>query len=176
MVNVQQSSQPTAPTTSLRVVKGLQGLKLGGVNMADSVVCQPNHFLHLHHLVAALTDHVIQGSRCPRRDAGPVIQETGRQGNSRPRPGVWSHPQDQWPNQLSSSFGNNSNDEANGDEPSSHEQGIEEIAAMMWNFVSTADSLTQELDAEVSSIFPDVANCQPASGRGFNQHGHCRMR
>jgi dynein light chain roadblock-type len=108
------------------------------------------------------------------RESGAILKTSGQISSLRvPKPAESSSS----PTPAgTASFGNNSNDEANGDEPSSHEQGIEEIAAMMWNFVSTADSLTQELDAEVSSIFPDVANCQPASGRGFNQHGHCRMR
>lgn len=108
------------------------------------------------------------------RESGAILKTSGQISSLRvPKPAESSSS----PTPAgTASFGNNSNDEANGDEPSSREQGIEEIAAMMWNFVSTADSLTQELDAEVSSIFPDVANCQPASGRGFNQHGHCRMR
>ena len=42
--------------------------------------------------------------------------------------------------------------EANGNS-SSEEQGAEELASMVWNFVSTAGSLVQELDTEVT-LFP----------------------
>ncbi|KAL2122020.1 hypothetical protein VTJ04DRAFT_2475 [Mycothermus thermophilus] len=80
------------------------------------------------------------------RESGAILKTSGQISSLRvPKPAESSSS----PTPAgTASFGNNSNDEANGDEPSSREQGIEEIAAMMWNFVSTADSLTQELDAE----------------------------
>ncbi|KAK4154852.1 hypothetical protein C8A00DRAFT_32371 [Chaetomidium leptoderma] len=43
--------------------------------------------------------------------------------------------------------GSFSND-ANGNSGADHDQGVEELAAMVWNFVSTAGSLVQELDTE----------------------------
>jgi hypothetical protein len=33
--------------------------------------------------------------------------------------------------------------------PSSHEQNVQELAAMVWNFVGAAGGLVQELDTEV---------------------------
>ncbi|KAL1843935.1 hypothetical protein VTJ49DRAFT_6878 [Mycothermus thermophilus] len=47
------------------------------------------------------------------------------------------------------SFTSTNNSEANGnDSPNPEQQATEEVAAMMWNFVSNAGSLVQELDAE----------------------------
>ncbi|KAL2269501.1 hypothetical protein VTJ83DRAFT_1685 [Remersonia thermophila] len=47
------------------------------------------------------------------------------------------------------SFASTDNSEANGSEPPNPEQqAAEEVAAMVWNFVSNAGSLVQELDAE----------------------------
>jgi hypothetical protein len=44
-----------------------------------------------------------------------------------------------------------------------HDQDVEELASMVWNFVSAAGSLVQELDTEVCRVFPCVVWCRPTS-------------
>lgn len=55
----------------------------------------------------------------------------------------------------SGSFSNNNETAVPG---SSLDQGVEELAAMVWNFVSSAGDLVQELDTEVSVDAPPLTH------------------
>ncbi|KAL2161253.1 hypothetical protein VTH06DRAFT_8473 [Thermothelomyces fergusii] len=74
------------------------------------------------------------------RASGAILKTSGQVGSIRmTKPSSTSTPVP-----ASGSF-NNNEDDGNG---AKHDQGAEELASMIWNFVSTAGDLVHELDTE----------------------------
>jgi len=73
------------------------------------------------------------------RTSGAILKTSGQVSSIRKR-------KSSLPAQTVSSF---SSDAVDGGSSTKQDQGVEELAAIVWNFVGTAGSLVQELDTEV---------------------------
>lgn len=83
------------------------------------------------------------------RVSGAILKTSGQVGSIRTaKPSGSSVP-------AAGSFANESDGGS-----ANHDQGTEELASMVWNFVNTAGGLVQELDTEVRRVVPPGVKVQ----------------